>query len=170
MSGQVRNQINMTYDSAEDRILIRATDQDREYRAWWTRRLALRMHRLFTEHDFPSEMSDSHLAPDQKQVLGDMEKQGAIQKADFETPFEEDVIDYYPLGEDGILIQRVDIKIDGKVVKLVMLPAEGEGLTLRLPPSQRYSFEHMLQQVMQAADWQTVAPEPAVVESKIVTH
>ncbi|WP_271272780.1 hypothetical protein [Aliamphritea hakodatensis] len=170
MSGQLRNQINMTYDSAEDRILIRATDQGREYRAWWTRRLALRMSNLFVEQEFPTENSDSHLAPDQRQVLGDMEKQGAIQSADFDTPFEEAAIDFYPLGEEGILIQRIDVKIDGKVVKLVMLPADGEGLTLTLPPSQRYSFEHMLHQVMQAADWHLAATLPVTEPVDIITH
>ncbi|WP_261843409.1 hypothetical protein [Aliamphritea ceti] len=170
MSGQLRNQINMTYDSAEDRIMIRATDQGKEYRAWWTRRLALRMSNLFVEQEFPTENSDSHLAPDQRQVLGDMEKQGAIQSADFDTPFEEAAIDYYPLGKDGILIQRIDVKVDGKVVKLVMLPADGEGLTLTLPPSQRYSFEHMLHQVMQAADWHLAAILPTTEATDIVTH
>lgn len=153
-----QNQINLSYDPAEDRILIRATEQGREYRAWWTRRLALRIHKLFSEHDFPTENEATHLQPEQKQSLGVMEKQGAVQEADFATPFQEDAVQY-PLGEAGILVQRVDIKTEGKVVKFIMLPAEGEGMTLALPPGQRYSFEHMLQKVMIAGEWIATKPE-----------
>lgn len=151
-----QNQINISYDAAEDRLLIRATEGDKEYRAWWTRRLALRMLALFAEQPFPTVNSATHLAADQQQALGAIEKQGAVQQADFATPFQA-AAQHYPLGEQGVLVQRVDVNTEGKVVKFVMLPQQGEGLTLALPPSQRYSFEHMLQQVMQAADW--VAPE-----------
>ncbi|MEH6578300.1 MAG: hypothetical protein V7731_14640 [Amphritea sp.] len=157
-----QNQINMTYDAVQDRILIRATESGKEYRAWWTRRLALRMCNLFSEHSFPTENVATHLAADQQQELGAMEKQGALQQADFATPFQAEG-SHYPLGEQGVLIQRVDVKTEGKVVKFVMLPEEGEGMILALPPSQRYSFEHMLQQVMTAAQW--ITPQQLQIDS-----
>ena len=153
-----QNQINLSYDPAEDRILIKATEKGKEYRAWWTRRLALRIYKLFAEHSFPTENQATHLQPEQQQNLGHMEKQGAVEDADFATPFQEDA-SHYPLGENGILVQRVDIKTEGKVVKFIMLPAEGEGMTLALPPGQRYSFEHMLQRVMQAGEWIAATPQ-----------
>ena len=156
-----QNQINLNYDPAEDRILIRASEGEKEYRAWWTRRLALRIHKLFGEHAFPTENSASHLQPDQQQNLGDIEKQGAVQQADFSTPYQGDAR-HYPLGEEGILVQRIDIKTTGKIVKIIMLPAEGEGMTLALPPGQRYSFEHMLQGVMTAAEWIAETPVDTV--------
>jgi len=161
-----QNQINLSYDSVEDRILIRACENGKEYRAWWTRRLALRLFKLFQEHTFPTENSASHLQPDQQQSLGDIEKHGAVQQADFSTPFQEGA-DHFPLGENGILVQRVDIKTEGKIVRFVMLPAEGEGMTLSLPPGQRYSFEHMLQRVMVAAEWLSEAsPDSSAVRDK----
>ena len=160
-SDATQNQINLNYDAAEDRILIRATEGEKEYRAWWTRRLALRIHKLFGEHEFPTENSASHLQPEQQQSLGDMEKHGAVQQADFKTPFKDDA-SHYPLGKEGILVQRVDIKTEGKVVRMIMLPADGEGMTLALPPGQRYSFEHMLQQVMIAAEWIAATPADTV--------
>lgn len=160
-SNAPQNQINLNYDAAEDRILIRASEGEKEYRAWWTRRLALRIHKLFGEHTFPTENSASHLHPDQQQSLGDLEKQGAVQQADFSTPYQDDA-NHYPLGEEGILVQRIDIKTVGKVVKIIMLPANGEGMTLSLPPGQRYSFEHMLQGVMTAAEWIEAKPVDAV--------
>ncbi|MBN0988391.1 hypothetical protein [Amphritea pacifica] len=153
-----QNQINLSYNSVEDRILIRACENGKEYRAWWTRRLALRLFKLFQEHRFPTENSASHLQPEQQQSLGDIEKHGAVQQADFSTPFQ-DGAEHFPLGENGILVQRVDIKTEGKIVRFVMLPAEGEGMTLSLPPGQRYSFEHMLQQVMVAAEWIEAKPD-----------
>lgn len=167
---EMQNQINMTYDQIQDRILIRASENGKEYRAWWTRRLALRMRRLFQTHQFPTENSASHLAPDQQQVLGELEKQDAVQQADFDTPFQ--AATFYPLGETGILIERIDINFEGKLVRLSMLPGEGEGVTLTLPPGQRYSFEHMLQQVMVAAEWlddQTTA-EPGKTAPAPLTH
>lgn len=64
-------------------------------------------------------------------------------------------------------MQRVDIKTEGKIVRFVMLPAEGEGMTLSLPPGQRYSFEHMLQRVMVAAEWLSEAsPDSSAVRDK----
>ncbi|RTE67169.1 hypothetical protein EH243_02905 [Amphritea opalescens] len=152
-----QNQINLSYNSVEDRILIRASENGKEFRAWWTRRLALRIAKLFNEHDFPTENSASHLQPEQRQSLGDIEKHGAVQQADFSTPYQSSANDY-PLGEVGILVQRIDIKTVNKLVLIVMLPAEGEGFTLSLPPGQRYSFEHMLQQVMVAAEWIQAKP------------
>jgi len=152
VSPEPQNQINLSYDSVEDRILIRACENGKEYRAWWTRRLALRLFKLFQEHTFPTENSASHMLPDQQQTLRDIEKYGAVQQADFSTPLREGA-DQFPLGESGSLVQRVDIKTEGKLVRFVMLPAEGEGMTLSLPPGQRYSFEHMLQRVMVAAEW-----------------
>ena len=91
-----------------------------------------------------------------------MEKQGAVQQADFATPFQAEA-SHYPLGEQGVLIQRVDVKTEGKIVKFVMLPKDGEGMTLALPPSQRYSFEHMLQQVITAAQW--ITPQQLQIDS-----
>lgn len=166
-----QNQINLSYNSAEDRILIRAYENGKEYRAWWTRRLALRLHKLFNEHAFPTENSVSHLQPAQRQSLGDIEKHSALQKADFDTPFHSDAANY-PLGEIGILVQRVDIKTEDKIVKIIMLPADGEGMTLSLPPGQRYSFEHMLQRVIVAAKWLQDTPlERAVAAEKpILAH
>ncbi|WP_417226756.1 hypothetical protein [Amphritea sp.] len=166
-----QNQINLSYNSVEDRILIRAHENGKEYRAWWTRRLALRIHNLFNEHTFPTENSASHLQPEQRQNLGDIEKHGAVQQADFSTPFQSDAADY-PLGENGILVQRIDIKTVDKLVMLVMLPAEGEGMTLSLPPGQRYSFEHMLQRVMVAANWVPDKPDDSagVPEKPIQAH
>ncbi|MBR9867614.1 MAG: hypothetical protein GYB20_18240 [Oceanospirillales bacterium] len=166
-----QNQINLSYDSVEDRILIRACENGKEYRAWWTRRLALRLFKLFQEHTFPTENSASHLQPDQQQNLGEIEKYGAVQQADFSTPFREGA-DQFPLGESGILVQRVDIKTEGKLVRFVMLPAEGEGMTLSLPPGQRYSFEHMLQRVMVAAEWlsEASADGSAVPDQPPLTH
>ncbi|WP_290697554.1 hypothetical protein [Amphritea sp.] len=153
-----QNQINLNYDAAQDRILIRASEGGKEYRAWWTRRLALRIHTLFGEHTFPTVNNASHLQSEQQQSLGDLEKQGAVQQADFSTPYQEDA-SHYPLGEEGILVQRIDIKTEGKIVKIIMLPADGEGMTLSLPPGQRYSFEHMLQRVMTAAEWVSAAAQ-----------
>jgi len=153
-----QNQINMSYDAVEDRILIRATEKGKEYRAWWTRRLALKIYQMFSEQPLPTENSGSHLAPEQRQTLGSLEKQGALQQADFSTPFDS-TPEQFPLGEEGILVQRVDVKTEGKIVKFVMLPGEGEGMTLALPPSQRYSFEHMLQQVMIAGEWIVASSE-----------
>jgi len=147
-----QNQINLSYNSVEDRILIRAHENGKEYRAWWTRRLALRIYKLFNEHTFPTENSATHLQPEQLHSLGDMEKQGAVQQADFSTPYQSDA-SHFPLGEEGILVQRIDIKTVDKLVRFIMLPADGEGMTLSLPPGQRYSFEHMLQRVMVAAEW-----------------
>lgn len=161
---EMQNQINMTYDQIQDRILIRATENGQEYRAWWTRRLALRMSHLFRTHTFPTQNSASHLAPAQQQVLGELEKQDAVQQADFDTPFSDKALSY-PLGEEGILVERIDINAEGRLVKMNMMSGEGEGVTLTLPPGQRYSFEHMLQQVMAAAEWGNpvggAEPEPA---------
>ena len=92
-----------------------------------------------------------------------------MKQADFATPFQAEA-SHYPLGEKGVLIQRVDVKTEGKVVKFVMLPEEGEGMILALPPSQRYSFEHMLQQVMTAAQWISVEQVQTDIQDERVAH
>lgn len=153
MADTPHNQINLNYDEEQDRVLLKISDQKQEYRLWFTRRLAIRLNDLFLEKEMPNTHTTSHLKPAQKQTLGSIEKEAAVSKADFSTPFSaEETVDF-PLGEEGVLVHKIDIKIKGKVVHMSMHPKEGKGATLSLPPSQRYSFEHIFQKVMVKAEW-----------------
>lgn len=169
MPDKSNNQINLSYNEEQDRILLKITNLGKEYRLWFTRRLALRLNNLFIQQNFPSDHAASHLEPAQKQTLGSFEKQAAIQTADFGTPFAAEKTTEYPLGEDGVLVQKVDVNVKGKVVHMSMHPKEGQGATLSLPPNQRYSFEHIFQQVIGKAEWLNSETE-ATAESSELSH
>jgi len=145
MSDQL-HQINITYIDKEDRLLMRATTKNGdEYRIWFTRRYAsLLMDILNKGMHERGGMTTLGSTPQTTQMI----KGGALEK-----PFENDKRNY-PLGEKGVLGFGIKTNIgEDKVIKLQLLPENGQGMTLNLNDALLYMFHNLLSQAIAKADW-----------------
>ena len=145
MSDQL-HQINITYIDKEDRLLMRATTKNGdEYRIWFTRRYTgLLMDILNKGMHERGGMTTLGSTPQTTQMI----KGGALEK-----PFENDKRNY-PLGEKGVLGFGIKTNIgEDKVIKLQLLPENGQGMTLNLNDALLYMFHNLLSQAIAKADW-----------------
>lgn len=109
------HQLSVTYLPEQDRILARInTTAGEEMRLWLTRRLMLGLWPLLskamTGHLLQLEAAGSSLdAADgqMKKMLADFRKEEFLQRADFETPYQ-DKEQKLPLGEEPLLVTDVD--------------------------------------------------------------
>ncbi len=145
MSDQL-HQINITYIDKEDRLLMRATTKNGdEYRIWFTRRYTgLLMDILNKGMHERGGMTTLGSTPQTTQMI----KGGALEK-----PFENDMRNY-PLGEKGVLGFGIKTNIgEDKVIKLQLLPENGQGMTLNLNDALLYMFHNLLSQGIAKANW-----------------
>jgi hypothetical protein len=139
-------QINVSYQPGEDRLLMKVTSNREEYRIWLTRRytalllgvLENQLNALGT----PTATRTGNLASKLKQ--------GA-----YEKPFKAENTRKYPLGEQGILGYRINVSKpkDGSV-NLQLLPEQGQGLNLKLDEATTTMFCNLIEQGLTQTDWQ----------------
>lgn len=141
------HQINVSYSSVEDRLLLRiSTQAAAEYRIWLTRRFTeLLMGLLNKEMDQRGGMPNVAANQETTKLI----KEGALEKK------YEDKNSTYPLGERGILACRINAgtREDGNL-SLEVLPEKGQGITLNLNQSLIYMLHSVLSQGMTQAGWQ----------------
>lgn len=145
-------QINISYHPTQDRLLLRAsTGANTELRVWLTRRYAtLLLQVLCTQMDKAGGIQNL------SSERGTLEhfKQGA-----FNQQYQEDSIRTYPLGEEGVLGFRINVREGGEgVTTLQLLPEQGQGLILNLNPSMLYLIFNLLEQAILQADWRLPSP------------
>ncbi len=140
------HQINIAYVDKEDRLLMRATTKNGdEYRVWFTRRYAgLLMDIINKGMNERGGMTALGSTPQTTNMI----KEGALEK-----PFESNVKNY-PLGEKGILGFGIKTNTsEDKILRLQLLPENGQGITLNLNDSLMYMFHNLLTQGIARADW-----------------
>ena len=109
------HQLSVTYLPEQDRILARInTTAGEELRLWLTRRLLVGLwpllSKVMSEHLLRLEAAGRSLdaADDElKKMLADFRREEFLQKADFETPYQDNQPNL-PLGEEPLLVTDVD--------------------------------------------------------------
>ena len=90
MSGSI-SQMQMIYNSEEDRILSRVNSTDnKEFRFWITRRYALLMLKILKDHRESDPDVVIQATPEAKQTLQSFKQEKAIGQTDFSEKFEEE--------------------------------------------------------------------------------
>lgn len=142
------HQMNITYSSKEDRLMLRVSTQSGdEYRIWLTRRFT---GLLFKVLENEMDKRGGIAALGNKQQTRQMFKSGA-----FEKKFDEEKSVSFPLGEQGFLafgIKSANSGDDNLVLEL--LPEEGPGVTINLNPSLLYLMHNLISQGLIKAEWQ----------------
>ena len=142
------HQINITYSSREDRLLLRvATQAGDEYRIWLTRRFTGLLFKVL-EKEMDKHGGIASIGTNQKTTQ--MFKSGA-----FEKQFEHEKTVNFPLGEQGFLAYGIKTanSAEGNLI-LEIIPEQGQGVTINLNSSLLYMMHNLLSQGVMKAEWQ----------------
>ncbi len=157
-------QIQARYDAEQDRILFRVNrDDQKEFRIWLTRRFLTLILKALNQHveidpDVISQMSASG-----KEEVKAFKREQALEQADFEQAFaDSEEVDTqasvalafklnYSLQKDGLM-------------RLQLLPRQGEGLDLVLTSQISISIIEMLVNAAQKGQWQLAVIQDSLVD------
>ena len=152
MSGSI-SQMQMLYNSEEDRILFRVNTTDkREFRLWITRRFCLLLIKTLRDHldaDPDVAMQESS---DAKQAVKEFKQESAIQDANFKQEFAEDPTEL-PMGEEIPLAFKITRNVIGEKLNLRLEPKSGQGINLVLDRKINSSLIQLLLSAISNANW-----------------
>lgn len=140
-------QLNVTYSTDQDRLLLKVREDDgTEYRVWLTRRFTALLCKVMQALMAELGGQDRLAASDQ---IVEQLKTGA-----FDAPYTTAQPPALPLGEDGILAHRINYQHgEHDTVALQLLPREGQGLNLSLSKHMLYMFYNLLEQCLPQTAW-----------------
>lgn len=166
------HQLSVTYQAEQDRILLRVNSTSgEEMRLWLTRRLMLGLWpvlgKIHTEQLLKTESAGSALEKadeDLRRMLADFRKEEFLQKADFDTPYEDK--ENLPLGTEPLLVTDVDatplptgrLRLAFTERASVSGGAKPRGFQMELDPKLMQGLMHLLEQSLARAQWREPAP------------
>lgn len=147
-------QITIEFIAEHDRLLMRLAGDDRsEVLLWLTRRcVKLLWPQLVKLAESVPQIARQPVA-EARQALLDMERERALQHADFSKPY--DGADRArPLGSEPLLIARMNTgrNEEGKHV-LALLPLQGQGVNLGMDDTLLHGVCKLLQDAVEKTDW-----------------
>ncbi len=141
------HQINVSYQSKEDRLLLKVTTfKGDEFRVWLSRRFTgLLFNVLNKEMDKHGGITSIGNTDNTKNLF----KAGA-----FDKKFNQEKTKNFPLGEEGFLAYAIKTNNteDGNLI-LEISPERGMGVTLNLTASMLYMLHNLLNQGCMRAEW-----------------
>jgi len=155
------DQIQISFVAVEDRLLLRvSTRNQEEFRCWLTRRFVKAIMPALEQALAAHPRIQSQPDPLAKQALLDFEHEAARQNSDFATPYKGGGR-ALPLGEAPVLLTRGQFRpqADGGIT-LTLAPEHGGGIDLALNPTLLHSFVALIEQTVQATDWDLKAGVP----------
>ncbi|MDP1611756.1 MAG: hypothetical protein Q8M11_11935 [Sulfuritalea sp.] len=145
-------QFTASYDSGQDRLLLRIrSSDDAEYRFWITRRYLALLWPILMKmaDDFGARKSTDPLT---RNTLAELAHGQAVGNADFSSQYKDGSL--FPLGEEPILLARITVKpTTGNTQTLTLLPQQGQGINLDLDERLVHVLARLLQQAAVAAEW-----------------
>jgi hypothetical protein len=156
------HQIQVVFDTAEDRLLVRiSTTDQQEFRAWLTRRFV----KLVWPHlirSLESTVAIKAPLPEARQAVMGFEHQKAVQETDFSKPFENADARNLPLGQAPFLVTQGNVQRDANGNhKITFNPPQGQGMEMAFDDRLMHSFCKLVQQAVAQAQWdmQLVIPD-----------
>ena len=172
-------QFDASYNPEEDRILIRITNTEAdEFRLWLTRRLSaslladfkvnISVYRLQSD----SAEKESESAPRASEMgaatlmRADMQQEAHAAKQDFEQKFIPG--ERFPLGEQGVVVDKIDFQADGKGAgnhALNFIGTNGQQLSIGVTPQFLNTFFEVIERVSQQAEWGLITTSSSMARS-----
>lgn len=147
-----KTQVSISYQSEEDRLLLRARITPKDVRMWLTRRMAV--HLLGSIDKIFDHLSGTAAQPaDQRQAVSDFRRDAAVAGTDFKQKYEEGDLELYP--EDGpFLVHKVNFTVTkaGKVV-VTLSGKEQHTVKLNLGEQELHAVIHMIRMAGEKAQW-----------------
>ena len=149
-------QLKVDYNAEQDRLLMLIAASDAvELRMWLTRRFVKLLWPLLVKlAEEASPRIRTQANPEARKALLGIEHQQAVQKADFSKAYEASKSRNMPLGEEPLLLGRIQTGHDRKGQPvLAMHPAECQGVTLTLDAVLLHSVCRLLQAAVKKSGW-----------------
>lgn len=146
------NQIQASYNPAEDRILLNIkTLNEQVYRAWITRRfMKIFIPVLHGQHP----TSGQALFDEKKAQISEIEKQKTQLLGDYESEYKKPESPNYPLGETPILLAKITFKdIYSENAQLILEPEEGQGIILPYHAELLGPLIKIFSQALKTSEW-----------------
>jgi hypothetical protein len=147
-------QITIEFLAEHDRLLMRLAADDRsEVLLWLTRRCVKLLWPQLIKLAESAPGIAMQPAPEARQALLGMERERALQNADFSKPYDE-AGRARPLGSEPLLIARMNTgrNEQGRHV-LGLLPAKGQGVNLAMDDTLLHGVCKLLQDAVDKTDW-----------------
>lgn len=156
------DQIQISFVAGEDRLLLRVSTQNQEeFRCWLTRRFVKAIRPALAQAMAANPRIQNQADPLAKQELLRFEHEVARHTSDFATPYK-GVARALPLGAAPVLLTRGQLKPQsGGDITLTLAPDQGGGIDLALNPTLLHSLVVLLDQTLQATDWDLAPGIPA---------
>jgi hypothetical protein len=127
------SQLQMVYVAEEDRILFRVNSTGKkEYRFWVTRRYALLLAKVLSDHKQSDPDISSQVTQQAKAAVQNFKKEKAMDDATFGEKFKDEGNEY-PLGQDIQLAFKLSYnRRDDGALHLSVQPKDGQGISIVL--------------------------------------
>ena len=165
------HQLQLAFDAAEDRLLLRlSTTAGEEFRVFLTRRFVKVLWPHLLRSLESGVVAKAPVAEARREVLA-FEHEKAVRETDFSRPFAEPAAatpQRFPLGERPFVAIHGQLRVETPgAYKMVLNPGEGRGVEIGLDERLLHSFCQLLESAARAAEWdlaffpplQTTAPE-----------
>ena len=159
-------QIKIEFVAEQDRLLMRLASGDHaEVRLWLTRRCIKLLWPLLVKMAESAPGIALQPVPEARQALLDMERERALAKADFASPYKEAGREPL-LGAEPVLVARMHSERNNRGQNvLALLPLEGQGVNLALDDTLLHGLCKLLQDAVETAGWDMKLALPTGVAS-----
>ncbi|MBW1773950.1 MAG: hypothetical protein JRJ82_13810 [Deltaproteobacteria bacterium] len=148
------HQMQITFVPSQDRRMFRVKTTDQtELKRWFTRRYVKLLWQVLQKM-LGKTQSGMSADPRTRQAVLSFQHEKAVSGMDFATPYQESTEANRPLGDEPVLVTRIQVKPGpGKAQVLCLHPDQGQGLEIALDPPWIHSFCKLLAQGVKKTDW-----------------
>lgn len=147
-------QIQISFNAAEDRLLLRfRTDSNDEFRFWLTRRYVRALKPALQQMLHNNVQTTRAVSPEVAPEVVQFEHQQVLTDGDFKTPFKAEDTSK-PLGETPLVLTRFQMQPrDNNSSLLKLAPEQGPAVDLTLPQALVHSLLALLDNALKTAEW-----------------
>lgn len=164
------HQFNFSYQSDEDRLLLRVnTHEGTEIRLWLTRRISRLLWELLVRRLETAPEVAAQATPQAKRSVVAFKRQVAVSNANFKKTYD-DKDKALPMGEAPLLVTKLKAGTVGSGThSIAFVPKAGKEVALTMSDDAILTFLHLFSQIVKKARWglafdlddkTTAAPSP----------
>ena len=148
------HQMQITFVPLQDRLMFRMnTTAQTEFTVWFTRRYVKLLWQTLQQmlsHAQPGIGA----VPQSRQAVLSFQHEQAVSTMDFVTPYQEDPKIRRPLGDEPLLVSKIQVKPGPDNIQVLCLhPEQGDGVEIALDPTWLHSFGRLLVEALKKSDW-----------------
>jgi len=148
------HQIQMAYDKAQDRLLMRLSTTDKaEFRFWLTRRYVKRLWAVLLKMIERDPSAAQYLDQDLRRAMVEFQHENMVRGGNFSKQFEEGA-GTMPLGDAPVLLARITGKQNADSTQvLCMHPEQGRGIDLAVNAQLLHMISKLVTDAVAQSDW-----------------